>query len=287
MVTLTVTDSGGLSAQKTLIVSVNNTPPNVTITSPVNGTLYPPNNQTPVNLTATVSDTESPIDSQLLYQWQVLLHHNDHNHGNPVDTNHATTAVIEPTGCDGINIYYYRILLTVTDPAGLATMREVRLYPDCGPNTPATISSIANQTILQNGSTGPINFTVGDAETPAVNLQLSGVSSNPTLVPNGNIVFGGSGTDRTVTVTPALGQSGSATITVTVNDGPHDTSTNFVVTVNPIVTTTQTFTNAAAITIPISGQRDTISVHDQCHGDERDGEQCDDDPKEPEPHVGE
>ena len=32
--------------------------------------------------------------------------------------NHATTAVIEPTGCDGINIYYYRILLTVTDPAG-------------------------------------------------------------------------------------------------------------------------------------------------------------------------
>ena len=72
----------------------------------------------------------------------------------PVDTNHATTAVIEPTGCDGINIYYYRILLTVTDPQGLSTTREVRLYPDCGPNTPPTISNIANQTILQNGSTG-------------------------------------------------------------------------------------------------------------------------------------
>ena len=80
---------------------------------------------------------------------------------------------------------------------------------------------------------GRLNFTVGDAETPAVNLQLSGTSSNPTLVPNGNIVFGGSGTDRTVTVTPATGQSGTATITVTVNDGPHDISTNFVVTVNP------------------------------------------------------
>ena len=39
-VTLTVTDSGGLSAQTTLIVSLNNTPPNVTITSPVNGALY-------------------------------------------------------------------------------------------------------------------------------------------------------------------------------------------------------------------------------------------------------
>ena len=162
--TLTVTDSGNLSAQATLIVSVNNTPPNVTITSPVNGTLYSPFNQTTVNLTATVSDAESS-DSQLLYQWQVLLHHNDHNHGSPVDTHHATTAVIEPTGCDGINIYYYRILLTVTDPQGLATTREVRLYPDCGPNTPPTISNIPDQTIFQNSSTGPIAFTVGDAET--------------------------------------------------------------------------------------------------------------------------
>ena len=77
--TLTVTDSGNLSAQATLIVSVNNTPPNVTITSPVDRTLYSPFNQTTVNLTATVSDAESS-DAQLSYQWQVLLHHNDHNH---------------------------------------------------------------------------------------------------------------------------------------------------------------------------------------------------------------
>ena len=232
VVTLTVRDSGNLSAQATLIVSVNNTPPNVTITSPVNGTLYSPVNPTTVNLTATVSDAESS-DSQLLYQWQVLLHHNDHNHGSPVDTNHATTAVIEPTGCDGINIYYYRILLTVTDPQGLATTREVRLYPDCGPDTPPTISNIPDQTIFQNSSTGPIPFTVGDAQVAAANLQLSAASSNPGLVPNGNIVFGGSGANRTVTVTPAAGQTGTATITVTVNDGPNNTSTNFVVTVNP------------------------------------------------------
>src|SRR5205085_3543521 len=37
IVTLTVTDSGGLSAQKNLTISVNNTPPNVTITSPIHG----------------------------------------------------------------------------------------------------------------------------------------------------------------------------------------------------------------------------------------------------------
>jgi len=252
IVTLTVTDSGGLSAQKSLTISVNNTPPNVTITSPPNGALIDPFNQTLVNLTASVSDAES-TDPQLLYQWQVLLHHNDHDHGNPIDTNHSTTAVLEPVGCDGINIYYYRILLTVTDPAGLATTREVRVFPDCGPNTPATISSIPNQTILQNQSTGPINFTIGDAETPAVNLQLSGTSSNQALVPNGNITFGGSGANRTVTVTPAVGQAGTATITVTVNDGPHDTSTSFVVTVNPVTTQTLSFNNTTALIIPDHG----------------------------------
>ena len=252
VVTLTVTDSGGLSAQTTLIVSVNNTPPNVAITSPVNGALYSSSNATSVNLTATVSDAQSS-DSQLLYQWQVLLHHNDHNHASPVDTNHVTTATISPTGCDGVNIFYYRIILTVTDPAGLATTREVRLYPDCGANTPPVISAIANATIFQNTSTAPLPFTVGDAQTAAVNLQLSAASSNPALVPAGNMVFGGSGSNRTVTVTPVSGQTGNATITVAVNDGPNNTSTSFVVTVNASSTATASFTNAAPITIPDSG----------------------------------
>src|SRR5262249_61621562 len=110
---LTVTDSGNLSAQTTLIVSVNNTPPNVTITSPVDHTLYSPFNQTTVNLTATVGDAESS-DPQLLYQWQVLLHHNDHNHASPVDTNHATMAVIEPNRCGRVHKSYYRHILQVT-----------------------------------------------------------------------------------------------------------------------------------------------------------------------------
>ena len=260
-VTLTVTDSGNLSAQATLIISVNNTPPNVTITSPVNGTLYSPVNPTTVSLTATVSDAESS-DAQLSYRWQVLLHHNDHNHGVLVDTNHTTTAVLEPTGCDGINIYYYRILLTVTDPQGLATTQEVRLFPDCGPNTPPTISTIPDQTILQGQSTGPIPFTIGDAETAPANLQLSAVSSNVALIPAPNIVFGGYGANRTVTVTPAAGQSGSATITVTVNDGPNNTSTSFLVTVNsltPTPTPSPTPT-ATPVPTPVPGCVRSLSV---------------------------
>ncbi|MFN8445322.1 MAG: choice-of-anchor Q domain-containing protein [Caldilineaceae bacterium] len=105
-------------------------------------------------------------------------------------------------------------------------------------NTIPTISNISNQTINEDANTGTINFTIGDTETAASSLVLSKSSSNTTLVPNANIVFGGSGTARTVTVTPAANQFGSATITVTVTDGGGLTaSDSFVLTVNSVADT--------------------------------------------------
>ncbi|MFN6017434.1 MAG: SUMF1/EgtB/PvdO family nonheme iron enzyme [Verrucomicrobiota bacterium] len=99
-------------------------------------------------------------------------------------------------------------------------------------NTAPTISDIAAQSITAGDSTGSVAFTVGDSQTAASSLTLSGSSSNTTLVPNASIVFGGSGASRTVTVTPASGQSGTATITVTVSDGSLTASDTFVLTVN-------------------------------------------------------
>jgi len=231
-VTLTVTDSALQTSTTNLTISVNNTPPSVAITSPAPGTLYSMASDTIYNLTATVSDTEH-ADSQLLYQWQTILHHNNHSHPDPSDTNHVTTTLVSPIGCDG-NVYFYRIRLTVSDPAGLSTVAEVDLYPDCSTNTPPTISNIADQVIEQNASTGPIGFIIGDAQTAAASLAVSGASSNPVLVPSGNIVFGGSGANRTVTVTPVAGQSGSTIITVTVSDGTLTGSETFLLTViNP------------------------------------------------------
>jgi hypothetical protein len=110
---------------------------------------------------------------------------------------------------------------------------EIGSNPGTGGNQPPTISNIADQTITQNGSTGSMGFTVGDGETPVANLTLTGSSSNTTLVPQANILFGGSGANRTVTVTPAANQTGMTTITVTVSDGTLTASDTFVVTVNP------------------------------------------------------
>ncbi|HEU5071226.1 MAG TPA: hypothetical protein VFV96_12540 [Verrucomicrobiae bacterium] len=83
---------------------------------------------------------------------------------------------------------------------------------------PPTISALTNRTIQVNTSTGPMAFTVGDDTTAAGSLTVSGASSNNNLVPPGNLVFGGSGANRTVTVTPQAGWAGTADITLTVTD---------------------------------------------------------------------
>jgi len=100
-------------------------------------------------------------------------------------------------------------------------------------NTPPTISDIADQAVLANESTDALAFTVSDAGTPAADLTLSKTSSDTMLVPEANIVFGGSGADRTVTVTPATGESGDATISVIVSDGELSATNSFLLTVYP------------------------------------------------------
>ena len=124
------------------------------------------------------------------------------------------------------------ITVTVSD-GQLPTTTSFQLTVNAT-NTAPTISAIAPQTTNEDTATSAIAFTVDDAETAAGNLTLSGSSSNTTLVPNTNIVFGGSGTNRTVTLTPALNQFGTATITVTVSDGQLSTPTSFVLTVNAV-----------------------------------------------------
>ena len=99
-------------------------------------------------------------------------------------------------------------------------------------NTAPTISNILDQTILEDASTGALGFTIGDAETAATSLTLTATSSNQTLVPDANIVFGGSGANRTVTVTPAANQNGGPiTITITVSDAASTANDPFTLTV--------------------------------------------------------
>jgi beta-glucanase (GH16 family)/regulation of enolase protein 1 (concanavalin A-like superfamily) len=78
-----------------------------------------------------------------------------------------------------------------------------------------TLSPIPDQTTNIGTPTGSTPFTV----TGRTGVwTLGAVSDNPALVPNENITFGGSGSQRTLQITPAPGQLGTANVTVTVTD---------------------------------------------------------------------
>lgn len=104
------------------------------------------------------------------------------------------------------------------------------------PNTAPSVTGPANTTINQGvPNSGALVLTLADAETLPANLDITITSTNVTLVPVANVVLGGSGANRTVTVTPVPGLTGSSTIGLDVGDGALRTSRTFVFTVVPFV----------------------------------------------------
>jgi hypothetical protein len=138
VVKLTVTDNLNAIATDSIIISVNNTPPAVNITSPVKNSTYRIGVDTTYTLSAVVTDAQhSP--GQLKYQWQTILRHNNHEHPGPIDTVKNTTSTIVRVGCNGDD-YYYLFRLKVTDAAGLSTLDSSIITPNC----PAQRSSLVS-----------------------------------------------------------------------------------------------------------------------------------------------
>jgi hypothetical protein len=126
------------------------------------------------------------------------------------------------------------IMVTVNDGAASNNIssRSFTAYYHLG-QIPPTIGPIPSPTISEDSAAGPLGFTVGDATTPAASLTLQAFSSNPALIPPQRITFGGSGSNRTVTLLPEPDQSGTASVRVAVIDGGFAfaaTTFNFVVT---------------------------------------------------------
>ncbi|HKQ36665.1 MAG TPA: immunoglobulin domain-containing protein, partial [Verrucomicrobiae bacterium] len=84
-------------------------------------------------------------------------------------------------------------------------------------NDPPTISVIADQIIAEDSSV-QVNFTITDEETAASALALGATSSNTNLVRDATLVFSGTNTARSLSITPEPDTSGSAFITISVRD---------------------------------------------------------------------
>ena len=160
-VTLRVTDQAGNASTATAPVSLDNTPPQVQITSPVDGSLYSMSQSSLVPMEATVFDSEHG-PGELTCSWVVTLHHDEHSHPEAPDPNCSTSALITPVGCDG-HTFYYEFTLTVSDPAGLSTTQSVFMYPNCcGATDPQPVDVCPGQ---------PATFSTTPGGTPPFTFQ--------------------------------------------------------------------------------------------------------------------
>ena len=191
------------------------------------GSHVTPQNTATAAIPVTISDPETPAASLTLSGSSsnpALVPQANIQFGG--SAGNRTVTLVPLAGQSGIA----NITLTVSDGTNNAsTAFQLTVTSPAVP----TISAIPNQSTAQNTSTAPIPFTIGDSGFPLSSLLVSGSSSNPALVPNANITFGGSGANRTVTLMPASGQTGNVTITITVSDGSATASQTFALAVQP------------------------------------------------------
>ena len=213
-VTLTVTDGSGQQNSTNLLVSVNNTPPSVDITSFANGIFYPVGVDTVIQLQASVIDAEHG-PGQLTYEWRTIFHHNTHTHPEPVDNEPVTSTVISGVGCDGEE-YSYTIRLRVTDAGGLSTEVSKSLYPRCHAIAPTAVinsnitAGLPPLNVLFNGMG---SFDPGEI----VSYQWSFGDGTFSTSPNPGKIFTETGDHVvTLTVTDDDGLTGSATRVISV-----------------------------------------------------------------------
>ncbi len=129
--------------------------------------------------------------------------------------------------------------INISDISIVRSLSGTILGAKTGDNAP-TLTQPADQVTSQGQAIPPIAFTIGDVETTANALFLTVTSNNEDLLPIDTAYsFGGSGTSRTLTITPAAGMTGTATITLSVSDGQTFTRKTFTLMVNSSVAAPQ------------------------------------------------
>ena len=128
LVRLTVTDESGQQDQDRVLISLNNTPPQVKIISPESALVFDKTGPTLVDLIGAVTDTEHGND-QLKFLWQVFLHHNEHVHLEYNDTIREPQIELFPLTSTELDTYFYRLVLIVTDAHGLQGVDQVEINP--------------------------------------------------------------------------------------------------------------------------------------------------------------
>lgn len=167
---LLVRDTSGLIDSTYQVISLNNSPPVVKITSIIDQDLYPLDQGLfTIPLLAKVTDEEHDPDL-LQYNWEIKLNHNDHFHVEHVDTNDSTSITLFPLGSTALDKHAYVISLTVTDPLGLSSFDAVTIHPDLATNLITSASKDLiftypnpvqdHLTIVMDGALGGLRYSM-------------------------------------------------------------------------------------------------------------------------------
>ncbi|KPA09957.1 secreted protein [Candidatus Magnetomorum sp. HK-1] len=152
------------------------------------------------------------------------------------------------------------ITITLTDAGGL-TASGILALTVSDVNDAPLVSTISNQTTIEDTAIGSISLTVNDIEDAPCSMDITITSSDSIMIPNNNISYTCTSNTYWLTITPAADQNGLATITFTVIDSGGLTaarSFDFTVTAvndapvlaNPISNRIATEGNSYTYTIP-------------------------------------
>jgi hypothetical protein len=124
--------------------------------------------------------------------------------------------------------------ITIIISDGLLTASQTFTLTVAAVSDAPTISDVLNQSTNEDVALNNIAVTIGDVDAALTCGALTGTSSNTTLLPNANVAVSGTYPNCKVNLTPAANQNGSATVTLTVNDGSLTAQDTFTFTVTAV-----------------------------------------------------
>lgn len=131
-------------------------------------------------------------------------------------------------------------------------------------NQPPTLSALSNVIINEDATQYTVNLSgIGSGSMSEIQaLTATATSSNPSLIPTPTIIYTSPNTTGTLRFTPIGNASGTATITVTVNDGQAQSNTvarSFLVTINA-VNDAPTLNGLSNLSLSANASQQTVSL---------------------------
>jgi List-Bact-rpt repeat protein/Big-like domain-containing protein len=157
---------------------------------------------------------------------------------NLVSVGNVTNATV-PRLVEGATYYFAATAYNTLGFESVYSGEITYTVPVAAGNQPPTLDAPGNVTLFEDEGTQTVNLT--GITTGATNefqtLTVTATSSRPTFIPNPTVTYTSPNNFGSLAFTPVANSNGTATITVTVNDGQAANNTivrTFTVTVNPV-----------------------------------------------------